>query len=49
MMRYKSLALLLLLLLLTRSLREPGGPCAKSKEVSESCMERVKWEENLLK
>ena len=28
--------------LLTRSLREPGGPCTKSMEVSESCMERVK-------
>ena len=28
--------------LLTRSLREPGGPCAKSMEVSESRMERVK-------
>ena len=27
--------------LLTRSLREPGGPCTKSMEVSESCMERV--------
>ena len=26
---------------LTRSLREPGVPCAKSMEVSESCMERV--------
>ena len=28
---------------LTRSLREPGGPCTKSMEVSESRMERVKW------
>ena len=28
--------------LLTRSLREPGGPCTKSLEVSESRMERVK-------
>ena len=28
---------------LTRSLREPGGPCTKSMEVSESHMERVKW------
>ena len=27
---------------LTRSLREPGGPCTKSMEVSESRMERVK-------
>ena len=26
---------------LTHSLREPGGPCAKSMEVSESRMERV--------
>ena len=26
---------------LTRSLREPGGPCTKSMEVPESCMERV--------
>ena len=26
---------------LTRSLREPGGPCIKSMEVSESCMEWV--------
>ena len=26
---------------LTRSLREPGGPCTKSMEVSESRMERV--------
>ena len=26
---------------LTRSLREPGGPCTKSMEVSEYCMERV--------
>ena len=26
---------------LTRSLREPGGPCTKSMEVSESCMQRV--------
>ena len=26
---------------LTRSLREPGVPCAKSMEVSESRMERV--------
>ena len=25
-----------------RSLREPGGPCTKSMEVSESRMERVK-------
>ena len=30
--------------LLTRSLREPGGPCTKSMEVSESRMERVKGE-----
>ena len=29
-------------LVLTRSLREPGGPCTKSMEVSESRMERVK-------
>ena len=29
--------------ILTRSLREPGGPCTKSMEVSESRMERVKW------
>ena len=28
-------------LLLTRSLREPGGPCTKSMDVSESRMERV--------
>ena len=28
--------------LLTRSLRELGGPCTKSMEVSESCMEQVK-------
>ena len=28
--------------ILTRSLREPGGPCTKSMEVSESRMERVK-------
>ena len=28
--------------LLTRSQREPGGPCTKSMEVSESRMERVK-------
>ena len=27
--------------ILTRSLREPGGPCTKSVEVSESRMERV--------
>ena len=27
---------------LTHSLREPGGPCTKSMEVSESRMERVK-------
>ena len=27
---------------LTRSLREPGGPCTKSMEVSKSRMERVK-------
>ena len=27
---------------LTHSLREPGGPCTKSMEVSESHMERVK-------
>ena len=27
---------------LTRSLREPGGPCTKSMEVPESRMERVK-------
>ena len=27
---------------LTRSLREPGGPCTKSMEVSESRMEWVK-------
>ena len=27
---------------LTRSLREPGGPCTKSMEISESRMERVK-------
>ena len=26
---------------LTRSLREPGGPCTKFMEVSESRMERV--------
>ena len=36
--------------LLTRSLREPGGPCTKSMEVSESRMERVKKEkENIYK
>ena len=29
---------------LTRSLREPGGPCTKYMEVSESRMERVKTE-----
>ena len=29
---------------LTRSLQEPGGPCTKSMEVSESCMEWVKWQ-----
>ena len=28
---------------LTRSLREPGGPCTKSMVVSESRMERVKY------
>ena len=28
---------------LTRSLREPAGPCTKSMEVSESRMERVKY------
>ena len=28
--------------LLTRSLREPGGPCTKSMEVSEYRIERVK-------
>ena len=28
--------------LLTRSLREPGGPCTNSMEVSESRMKRVK-------
>ena len=28
---------------LTRSLREPGGPCTMSMEVSESRMERVKF------
>ena len=27
---------------LTRSLREPGGPCTKSMKLSESRMERVK-------
>ena len=27
--------------MLTRSLREPGGPCTKFMEVSESNMERV--------
>ena len=27
--------------MLTRSLWEPGGPCTKSMEVSESRMERV--------
>ena len=30
-----------ILLMLTRSLREPGGPCTKSMDVSESRMERV--------
>ena len=30
-----------LIFMLTRSLREPGGPCTKSMEVSESRMERV--------
>ena len=34
---------LMINILLTRSLREPGGPCAKSMEVSESRMERVKY------
>ena len=34
-------------LLLTRSLREPGGPCTKSMEVSESCMERVNTKQYL--
>ena len=29
--------------MLTRSLRVPGGPCTKSMEVSESRMERVKF------
>ena len=29
-------------LVLTRSLRAPGGPCTESMEVSESRMERVK-------
>ena len=29
--------------LLTRSLREPGGPCTKAMDVPESRMERVKW------
>ena len=28
--------------ILTRSLREPGGPCTKSMEISESRMEQVK-------
>ena len=32
---------------LTRSLREPGGPCTKSMEVSESCMERVKMQSRI--
>ena len=31
-----------LISLITRSLREPGGLCTQSMEVSESCMERVK-------
>ena len=35
-------SLYLRLIRLTRSLREPGGPCTKSMEVSESRMERVK-------
>ena len=26
---------------LTHSLKEPGGPCTKSREVSEACMDRV--------
>ena len=30
-------------LLLTRSLREPGGPCTMSMEVSESRIERVNY------
>ena len=34
--------ILILQFVLTRSLREPGGPCTKSMEVSESRMEGVK-------
>ena len=34
--------------MLTRSLREPSGPCTKSMEVSESRMERVKKEKFVL-
>ena len=34
---------------LTRSLREQGGPCTKSMEVSESRMERVKKKNGVLK
>ena len=34
---------------LTRSLREPGGPCTKSMEVPESRMERVNSEYNSIK
>ena len=33
--------------LLTRSLREPGGPCTKSMEVEESRIERVKRSDTL--
>ena len=33
--------------ILTRSLREPGGPCTKSMEVPESRMERVKYRQNI--
>ena len=35
-------------LLLTRSLREPGGPCTKSMEVPESCMEWVKGKHRMI-
>ena len=35
-------------MVLTRSLREPGGPCTKSMEVSESRMERVKVKQTSL-
>ena len=35
--------------MLTRSLRESGGPCTNSMEVSESHMERVKASVKIMK